>query len=70
MSAATMLAYAANEIIMGKHSFIGPIDPQAIVHTRIGLQAIPVQAIIEQFNVAREECIKDPKNLGVWLSII
>jgi len=27
MSAATMLACAADEIIMGKHSFIGPIDP-------------------------------------------
>ncbi|MEO0124002.1 MAG: serine protease [candidate division WOR-3 bacterium] len=70
MSAATMLACAANEIIMGKHSFIGPIDPQVIVHTRLGLQAIPAQAIIEQFNIAREECIKDPKNLGVWLPII
>ena len=70
MSAATMLACSANEIIMGKHSFIGPIDPQVIVHTRLGLQAIPAQAIIEQFNIAREECIKDPKNLGVWLPII
>jgi ClpP class serine protease len=28
MSAATMLACAADKIVMGKHSFIGPIDPQ------------------------------------------
>lgn len=37
MSAATMLACAADEIVMGNHSFIGPIDPQIIVHTRLGL---------------------------------
>lgn len=30
MSAATMLACSANRIIMGKHSFLGPIDPQLI----------------------------------------
>jgi hypothetical protein len=70
MSAATMLACAANEIIMGKHSFIGPIDPQVIVHTRLGLQSIPAQAIVEQFNRARKECMDDPKNLGVWLPIV
>ena len=70
MSAATMLACAADEIIMGKHSFIGPIDPQVIAYTRLGKRAIPAQAIIEQFDRAKEECKKDPKNLGVWLPII
>ena len=30
MSAATMLACSANVIVMGKHSFLGPIDPQII----------------------------------------
>jgi len=70
MSAATMLACAANEIIMGKHSFIGPIDPQVIVYTRLGRRAIPAQAITEQFERAKEECKNDPKNLGVWLPII
>lgn len=70
MSAATMLACSTNEIIMGKHSFIGPIDPQVLVHTRLGLQAIPAQAIIEQFERACEECKTDPKNLGVWIPIV
>lgn len=69
MSAATMLACAADEIIMGKHSFIGPIDPQVIVYTRLGKRAIPAQAIIEQFERAKEEC-KNPENLGVWLPIV
>ncbi len=69
MSAATMLACSANETIMGKHSFIGPIDPQMIVDTRLGRQAVPAQAIIDQFERAKQEC-KDPKNLGVWIPIL
>jgi hypothetical protein len=70
MSAATMLACAADVIVMGKHSFIGPIDPQVIVPTRLGIRTIPAQAIIEQFKRAKEECKDDPKNLGVWLPIV
>lgn len=70
MSAATMLACAADIILMGNHSFIGPIDPQMIVNTRLGRQAIPAQSIIEQFKMARDGCKKDPRNLGVWLPII
>ena len=70
MSAATMLACAADVIVMGKHSFIGPIDPQVIVHTCLGIRTIPAQAIIEQFKKAKEECKDDPKNLGVWLPIV
>jgi len=70
MSAATMLACGADELVMGKHSFLGPIDPQVIVHTRLGLQVIPAQAILEQFERARKECKEDPKNLGVWLPIL
>jgi ClpP class serine protease len=31
MSAATMLACSANKIVMGKHSFMGPVDPQMIL---------------------------------------
>ena len=33
MSAATMIACAANEILMGKHSFLGPTDPQIVLST-------------------------------------
>lgn len=52
MSAGTMFALAADEIIMGKHSFLGPIDPQFILNTGIGIQAVPAHAIIEQFEIA------------------
>ena len=70
MSAATMLACAADVIVMGDHSFIGPIDPQVIVYTRLGRRTIPAQAIIEQFERAKRECKEDPKNVGVWLPMI
>lgn len=72
MSAATMLACAANRIVMGKHSFLGPIDPQFILQTPLGVQAVPAQAILEQFRKAQTEC-SDPKNpqaLSSWLPIL
>ena len=31
MSAATMIACTADEIVMGKHSFLGPTDPQLLL---------------------------------------
>jgi hypothetical protein len=69
MSAATMLACAGNRIVMGKHSFLGPIDPQFILQTPLGIQAVPAQAILDQFKRAQEEC-KDPKALSSWLPIL
>ena len=69
MSAATMLACAANRIVMGKHSFISPIDPQLILHTQVGVQAVPAHAILDQFELAKSEC-EDPKKLGSWIPIL
>ncbi len=69
MSAATMIACASDRIVMGRHSSIGPTDPQMIVETPLGLQAVPAQAIIDQFRMAQEEC-KDPSRLGSWLPML
>lgn len=69
MSAATMLACAANRIVMGKHSFLGPIDPQFILQTPLGVNAVPAQAILDQFKRAQKEC-KDPAALSSWLPIL
>ncbi len=69
MSAATMIACAADEIVMGKHSFLGPIDPQLIMQTSLGARMIPAQAILDQFDIAREECA-DPARLAVWLPML
>lgn len=65
MSAGTMLACAGNRILMGKHSFLGPIDPQFILTNRM----VPAQAILDQFEMAKKEC-KDNQNLGPWLPIL
>lgn len=69
MSAATMLACAANAIVMGKHSSLGPIDPQFIFNTPTGTSALPAQAILDQFELAKEECAK-PERLGAWVPIL
>lgn len=69
MSAGTMLACAANSIIMGKHSFLGPIDPQFIIQTSQGLRAVPARAILEQFEMAQAQC-KNPANLATWMPIL
>jgi hypothetical protein len=69
MSAATMMACGADEIIMGKHSSLGPIDPQMLVYTQFGPKYAPAEAILDQFNLAKIEC-KDPENLGTWMPIL
>jgi len=69
MSAGTMLACSANAIVLGKHSFLGPIDPQFILQTPLGVRMVPAQAILDQFDMAKEEC-KNTQNLGSWLPIL
>ena len=70
MSAGTMLACSADIIVMGKQSSIGPIDPQFILQTAVGIQAIPAHAIIEQFKKAQDDCRDNPKNLNSWLPML
>ena len=70
MSAGTMLACSADVIVMGKQSSIGLIDPQFILQTSVGLQAIPAHAILEQFKRAQEDCSLNPKNLNSWLPML
>jgi hypothetical protein len=69
MSAATMIACASNRIVMGKHSSLGPIDPQFILQTPLGTQAVPAHAILDQFKRAQDDC-KDSKLLSSWLPIL
>lgn len=69
MSAATMLSCSADTIVMGKHSFLGPTDPQFIIRTELGVQSVPAQAILDQFDKAQSEC-SDPAKLGHWLPIL
>lgn len=66
MSAATMWALACDEIVMGKHSQLGPIDPQLL----LGQGAVPARAILDQFDRAKRECSENPAALGAWAPIL
>lgn len=69
MSAATMMALACDEIVMGSHSQLGPIDPQFTIQTPEGPRSAPAQAIIDQFELAKEQC-QDPANISAWLPLL
>lgn len=62
MSAGTMVACACREIVMGKHSSLGPIDPQ--------FGGIPAHGIVEEFARAREEVQESPSTIPIWQPII
>lgn len=68
MSAATMLACACDEIIMGKHSAIGPIDPQITFPTATGYFTAPAQSLLSEFEQAKNEVIANPNVAPIWIS--
>jgi Serine dehydrogenase proteinase len=62
MSAGTILACACREIYMGKHSNLGPVDPQ--------INGIPAYAIISEIERAYHEMKKDNMRAYVWNPIL
>jgi ATP-dependent protease ClpP protease subunit len=62
MSAGTMIALSCKEIVMGKQSSLGPIDPQ--------INGIAAEDILADFRKAKEEISQDPKKQGVWYPIL
>ena len=62
MSAGTMISLACNEIIMGKHSSLGPIDPQ--------IAGLPVHGILEEVEQAKKEIQMNPALQGFWIPIL
>jgi hypothetical protein len=68
MSAATMIACACDEIVMGKESAIGPIDPQMNVPgPNNSILSIPAHSILEDFITAKNEVAKDPNLAPIWV---
>lgn len=68
MSAATMIACACDEIVMAKHSAIGPTDPQIVLpRVNRAVFALPAQAYLDEFNQAKADIAVNPKNAAVWL---
>jgi ATP-dependent protease ClpP protease subunit len=62
MSAGTMIACSCKEMIMGKQSNIGPVDPQ--------FGGIPAHGVISEFNKAIEEIKKDPSTIPIWQVVV
>lgn len=63
MSGGTMLACACREILMGKQSSLGPIDPQMNGQ-------IPAVGVIDEFNRAVNEIKRDKDKIPVWQPIL
>lgn len=66
MSAATMIACAADEIVMGKHSAIGPIDPQFILGGPSGPVPVPAHTILKDFEKAKADVAANPVLANIW----
>lgn len=62
MSGGTVVACACREIVMGKQSSLGPIDPQ--------FAGIPAHGIVEEFNRAKKEVREDTATIPIWQPII
>lgn len=62
LSAGTMIACACKTILMGKHSSLGPIDPQ--------YEGLSAHGVLEEFKHACDECKKDQTRIPLWQPII
>lgn len=62
MSAGTMIACSCKEIWLGKHSNIGPIDPQ--------VNGWPAYGVLQEFKRACKEVRADPSKIPIWQNII
>jgi len=62
MSAGTMIACATKEIVLGKHSNLGPIDPP--------FGGIPAYGVLDEFSKALAEIKKDPHSTPLWQVIV
>jgi len=62
MSAGTMISCSCKEIVMGKQSSLGPIDPQ--------FKGIPAHGVVEEFKRAYQEIRADQLKAHVWQPIL
>lgn len=62
-SAGTMIALACCEIVMGRQSRLGPIDPQ--------FAGLPAQTVVQEYEKAAQSLREDPDGEGqLWLNIV
>ena len=62
MSGGTIMACSCKEIVMARHSSIGPIDPQ--------IRGVPANGVLEEFKTAFNEICDDPRKEALWRPIL
>ena len=62
MSGGSMVACSCKEIVMGKQSSLGPVDPQ--------LNGLPAHGVISEFEKIKKEIDDNPSRIAVWQPII
>jgi ClpP class serine protease len=62
MSAGTMISLAADRLVMGRQSQLGPIDPQMVMGGRF----VSARAIVDQFERAKTEVLSNRDLAHVW----
>jgi len=65
-----MIALGCDEIVMGAHSELGPIDPQILVPVPEGNRFAPAHAILRDFERAKEQCKQDVSSIAAWTPIL
>ena len=58
MSGGTMIACSCKEILMGKHSSLGPVDPQ--------IGDVSAQNVMKEFKLAKKEIEEKPESIPFW----
>lgn len=66
MSAGTMISLACDEVWLGNHSQLGPIDPQM----PLGDRTVSARSVLDQFESAREDILKDVSAAHAWAPIL
>lgn len=66
MSAGTMISLAANRILMGRQSQLGPIDPQISLSGR----SVSARAVVDQFEKAKTEIGGNQMLAHAWAPIL
>jgi len=62
MSGGTMIIFSCKEVVMGKQSNLGPIDPQ--------MGGVACKAVLDEFQNAKDDIKKNPHSAGLWQAII
>ncbi len=71
MSAATMIACAADTIMLARHSTLGPTDPQMAIRTNTGeIRLVPAHALKADFEAAKLAAASAPNTYAAWAPIL